>query len=862
MTAETPPLPAPPTLPRLVPGDPALDHRELFARGVDEVRRTAHRTWTDHNVHDPGITTLELLAYTLTDLAYRADFPVEDLLASPTGNAESMAEQFPTARRLLTTRPFTVQDYRKLVIDVVGVKNAWVLPAPLTFYADTFHGELLGAMPADPLGIVPVEVRGLYRVLVEFMDEVRGEARKDQILDEARRVLHANRGLCEDFVAFEGVETQEFLLCGEIELEPRAPVEETHAEILFRVQEYLSPPVGQYSLEQMRARTGPGGDPYTTEEIFDGPALEHGFIDDVELEAAGLRTELRLSDVTSVVMDVPGVRNVRDLVINPAAGGAPESKWVIPVQPGRKPVLRRPRSRLVFYKRGMPFVADAEKAELRYLELAAGAAALVHGTPVMDYPVPLGRFRDPGAYLSFQNHFPAIYGLGEEGVVGVAPDERARREVLAQQLKAYLLFFDQSLAGAFAQLGRLRDLFSVDPDAGLTYSYPRVTSFRGHERIYGEGAEAVLKGGMDAPGVHVDRRNRFLDHLIARYGEQFHDFAEVMRTEFGAGPATMIAPKCAFLRASPELGAARPTGYDYTRADDESLWNSGNVSGLERRLAHLLGIPRSERRSLSDVSYDVYAEMDATPGDEFRFRVRHDATNEILLSSTTNYPAEDAARAEMRRAIHFASTPAGIQRKQGADGRWYFNVVDDRGEIIARRNKSFGSKEAMEKVVQALMAYLRGRYGEEGMYLVEAILLRPGAQSDPFLPICPDPGCTDCADEDPYSYRIHVILPAYAGRFADMEFRRWAERVIREETPAHIQPRVCWIGRDDMARFETLYRDWLYLRAGHDSAHRADRLGAFIKALFRVKNVYPPASLHGCNAPEGVDKFIVGRTAI
>lgn len=860
MTPETLALPTPATLPRLGAGDPALDHRELFARGVEEVRRTAHRTWTDHNVHDPGITTLELLAYTLTDLAYRASFPVQDLLASPTGNAQKMAERFPTARRLLTTRPFTVEDYRKVVIDLPGVKNAWVLPAPLTYYADTLNGRLLAALPADPRGVVPVEVRGLYRVLVELMDEVP-PSRLPAILDDARRVLNANRGLCEDFVEFDAVETQRFVLCGEVELEPQAPVDETHAQILFRVQEYLSPPVGQYSLDEMRARTGPGGDPYTTEEIFDGPALRHGFIDDAELEEAGLRTELRLSDVISVVMDVPGVRTVRDMVISPSGGPPPASKWVIPVKPRHKPALERPASRLVFYKRGMPFVADSSVAESRYQDLAREAAARVEGTPVMDYPVPLGRFRDPGAYHSFQNHFPALYGLGEEGVVGVAPDERPRREVLAQQLKAYLLFFDQALAGGFAQLGRLGDLFSTDPEAGLTYFHPRVTSFSGHERIYAEGAGAVLEGGLDAPGVHVERRNRFLDHLIARYGESFHDFAEVMRTEFGAGPATTIAPKCAFLRAYPEMGAARPTAYDYTLRDDASLWNSDNVSGLERRLAHLLGI-RGGRRNLSDVAYDIYAEVDDSPGDEFRFRVRHSETGKILLSSSTRYRTRDAARAEMRRAIRFASTPAGFQRKLASDGRWYFNVVDDTGEVIARRIESFETVEEMDAAIQGVMAHLRDRYGEEGMYLIESILLRPLEAGDPFLPICPDPGCTDCADEDPYSYRIHVILPAYAGRFTDMEFRRWAERVIREETPAHVQPKVCWIGRDDMATLESLYRDWLYLRAGHDATGRADRLRAFIQALFRVKNVYPPAVLHGCNAPEGTDKFILGRTAI
>ena len=69
-----------PTLSTAPEADPALDQQQLFAIGLDHVRRLSRRLWTDHNIHDPGITTLELLAYALTDLAYRARFPLEDLL--------------------------------------------------------------------------------------------------------------------------------------------------------------------------------------------------------------------------------------------------------------------------------------------------------------------------------------------------------------------------------------------------------------------------------------------------------------------------------------------------------------------------------------------------------------------------------------------------------------------------------------------------------------------------------------------------------------------------------------------------------------------------------------------------------------
>jgi hypothetical protein len=670
--------------------------------------------------------------------------------------------------------------------------------------------------------------------------------------------LHANRNLCEDFVGFDPVLEQPFILCGEVELEPGADLPRVHAEILFAVQQYLSPPVLQYSLAEMQARTHADGTPYGVEDIFDGPPLEHGFIDAAELAAAELRTELRLSDVMSVVMDVPGVRAVRDLLIQPVSR-PPENKWRVPVIEGRKPTLDPDRCRLVFYKRHMPFTVERAAWGPYWDALAAEATARVETPRAEDLPVPLGRWRSPAAYHSFQNHFPALYGLGEAGLPAGADERRAR---LAFQLKGYLLFFDQLMADFMAQLASIPRLFSTDWQVTRTDHHQPVTSFPDWRRTYrGADVQASLEAGLDDGAAMTDRRNRFLDHLIARHGERFHELAEVMRTEFGLGQAAMVRYKCDFLTGYPETGRRRGMAYDYSLDGDAELWNTTNVSGLELRLASLLGIPNATRRNLGDVSYDLYAEVDGTPDDEFRFRIRHPATQKILLSSSTRYPTHALARAEMRRAIAFAQTPAGYERRQTvAEGpRWFFNIIDDTGEVLARRIEYFRTPEEMEAAIEQLMDHLRTTYSEEGMYLIESILLRPEEDADPFLPICPDPNCADCADEDPYSYRIHVILPAYGGRFEDMEFRRWAEQVIREETPAHIQPKVCWISADDMAELEGLYRDWIYLRAGRETPDRTTTLRRFIDALFRVKNVYPPQRLRDCRAPE---KFILGHTAL
>ena len=72
----------------------ALNREQLYALGLKHIQRLSSEIWTDYNLHDPGITTLELLCYALTDLSYRASFPIADLLATKTDNAEEMKPQF------------------------------------------------------------------------------------------------------------------------------------------------------------------------------------------------------------------------------------------------------------------------------------------------------------------------------------------------------------------------------------------------------------------------------------------------------------------------------------------------------------------------------------------------------------------------------------------------------------------------------------------------------------------------------------------------------------------------------------------------------------------------------------------------
>lgn len=107
-----------------IPQDPvyphSMDWQFLRQEGIKHIERLSSAIWTDFNLHDPGITILEVLCYAITDLGYRANLDPADLFSAPGDNA------FFTAARILPCDPVTAIDLRKVLIDITGVKNAWV----------------------------------------------------------------------------------------------------------------------------------------------------------------------------------------------------------------------------------------------------------------------------------------------------------------------------------------------------------------------------------------------------------------------------------------------------------------------------------------------------------------------------------------------------------------------------------------------------------------------------------------------------------------------------------------------------------------------------------------------------------------
>src|SRR3989338_2443071 len=149
-----------------------MDFQWLRDEGIKHLQRLSGAIWTDYNLHDPGVTILDQLCYALTDLSYRIDYDIDDLLTGKDGNT---FESLYSPAQILTTNPVTLLDIRKIIIDVPDVKNAWVELAMDTdpiIYLNPTDKSLRLTNPDETNVVLPIYsygFRGLFRPLFRFI---------------------------------------------------------------------------------------------------------------------------------------------------------------------------------------------------------------------------------------------------------------------------------------------------------------------------------------------------------------------------------------------------------------------------------------------------------------------------------------------------------------------------------------------------------------------------------------------------------------------------------------------------------------------------------------------------------------------
>ncbi|HZL09949.1 MAG TPA: hypothetical protein VFC65_08125 [Prolixibacteraceae bacterium] len=992
----------------------------LRQKGMEYIEKLGSRLWTDYNIHDPGITMLEALAYALTDLGLRSSLDIKDLLALPSPETADLDGQYPadkrqafyTARNILTVNPWTTDDFRKLLINIDGIKNGWLNCKKCACDDIYLYANCTKSILQYKVTEHQVIVRGLYDILLEFEEEEKSgnlnsgkikykfsykngsqlananiemrlpswaklETNKakyekfrttnseitnvevehisgsipvgdfdipdspEQVLDNALRkpvfanvkikfkpdkndvpteeltftdvpinvwfrnieerraltldqlktaimdktvagifpkylekikradtviaetiqLLHNHRNLAEDYCTIKAIEVEDIAICTDMEVEPSADIEAILAEAYYRIDQYMSPDIKFYSLQQLLDAKKP------VDEIFEGPALSNGFIDNDELAEASLRTVLYTSDVINMIMDIPGVKSVKNFVFAKYDdyGRLVESQsWSMTVTQNRQARLYVEGSKVMVYKNGLPFLADANELGDSLQVVKGKNSQPKYSVLENDLPVPHGSYYELESYYAVQNSLPFTYGVGTDGL----PDSATNlRKAQTKQLKGYLLFFEQLLVNYLAQLANTSELFAVDNTVTQTY-FSRLLEagdIDGISGLYNGLNAAILQGLIENEDTFLERRNKFMDHLLARFSETFNEYALMLYSyteDKDIADSQLIENKISFLQNFPVLSRNRGKSFNYKNPD--LVCNTENIAGLATRIKLLLGYSTNYSGNV-----ELYEETD-TDGKYYERRWRLvDKNKKVYLSSSTKYfdpelaVAEQKAWNEIDQVFVYITDPAHYTIKKSKT--WVLNLVDNTGEIIATRKQSFKTKAEAEAARDEIIAFADKIITPEKIHIVEHVLLRPRAVGDPLLSVCLNSPCNDCDERDPYSFRITVVLNGEDGLAnKGIEFRRFAEQTIRMQTPAHLGLKICWVSKESLKEFDKLYCGWLkeLAQPEPDATTLHDRLDALLKVFTNLNNVYPQATLHDCIDGNDSNRVLLGHTAI
>lgn len=831
-------------------------------QGIKSIERLSSAIWTDYNLSDPGITILEAVCYAITDLAYRSSYQIKDLLAPKEDTKDAWKQIFYTARQILHNSPLTLVDYRKLILDVPGVRNAWIAPSKdyevpiwidytkaerreeegchcddaddklcmgkLSLYpwndrnsnealiksmqeeaaklqAEANKLELVLKSGTDPIEVarakeqlvqlrkkaaslqskiaalqkqpteIPskiVELEGLLNVTVEYEEDVLEEDQREEVRQLIIERLQGHRNLCEDILSVNAVEYEDFGIGASIALEEAADPDEVLARIFFVIYRYFTPSIPFYTIDQLLQKGR------SVEDIFEGPALRNGFLDTDDLEATDLFRDIRLSDIISEISDLPGVKAVLFLRLPFRGFDEPTdvkeffNEWVAYLTEERKIARIQPDLSSVMFCKEQEFItynvnpASDRKPDrmkkLFYDKKVMERKYRLKGTP-LDFPVPEGENMELQDFYPVTYTLPECYGVSDRAGLpeGASPTQVAQ----AMQLKGYLLFFEQILSDYVVQLDNLRSLFSFDDSVKATQhtrvlgemeGLHRLLADHSHSNHHGEQHEQqlladfkeVLENLTETPEQFVVRRNAFLNHMLARFGEDLSEYEDIM---YGLFPhkagERLLNDKIRILKNGEyfQISTDRAQGFNYTKLD---TWNTSNVSGAERRISRLLGFGRADRHSLApeniliepwQLSGEKGAVAKKDVGKKYN-RIRLMDTENTERSLLTSVRVKDGCcteelvlsileHASERKYFVFHDERKPLSRKTaGVIGNFWFELFDDtdpeRAVLLAASDK-YGSKEERDNAFRRLQKVIREMDDNEGLHLLEHILLRP-----------------------------------------------------------------------------------------------------------------------------------------
>lgn len=771
-----------------------------------------------------------------------------------------------------------------------------------------------------------IKYKGLYQICIDPFQDIEPDSKaakqlieriKNGYIDESTEKkypgLFESRNLGEDFCDIRVAPIQKINLCLDITVDDDADENEVMAQVIYRLQNFLTPSVPFHTFQQLLEKGR------SCDEVFNGPLLCNGFIDDESLLNTNIPAKIQLSDLYKIILETPYVQTINSLKTRNEGAPSFGEEWCIDYDPNQgtncptKPIIALRNSMLCVQKNGIRSTVVENEIEDQIALLKLASRNLV-GNANNEPVIPKGRFREDLAdYVSTQFEFPHNYVIGDNGL----PDEATpKKRAQVKQLQAYLLFFDRLLANYLLQLSKVRDLFSVHQDPKMaTYFYQTLYEIPGIPQLINDVFEitadgikqlmnhnlpepflaqlqrligtvyigrSALETGMtdnpddpeedgflspaswalyrekiqsafcrsfeteaeweayratsdnyyiqqlrfitETPDKQFNRKHQLIDHLLARFGEQFTNYA----ANVFESRNLHLEAKADFLKNLPQLGLNRAKGYNYRAKDpvegDPDVWNTNNVAGLKNRIYHLLGWGSASTEStLVDPNYLLVDEADRSndllPLRLLRLYERGEDGNraKLLLTSTKSYSVRKIKDIKRQLQVLINNIDRDVYDyyniKEDDEDQGQYRVVFEANlvvngitEAITLQSIALSRTEAdlfLEEVLSIVEASIKG-----GFHLIEHILLRPNDDRDDLLKM------TFSCDlqlppVDPYSFWVSVIAPAWKGDFKDPSYQAYFMQLVRRETPAHIALCFRWIDDEDkMENLEDALEQW------------------------------------------------------
>ncbi|NIG53822.1 hypothetical protein [Chitinophaga sp. Cy-1792] len=863
------------TIPKNPVRQPAEDFWFLRQKGMDYIQALGSKFWTDYNLHDAGITTLELFSFAITDIAYRIGFPVEDIFAAYLTPANLNQQAFFPAHEILTINPLTINDFRKLLIDQPGIRNAWLLPkvcscddtgaddpcsttcnCEVDFYGDEIKGNLtyLSTSKGYTKPNKKTDLKGIYDVLISFDDDpVYGDindGRISQVLiyGQQRATLEVrlpDYTLLQQHGAWLQALTDPAKTIAKVEIIPVTgallrdaagnAIDDTtiakaiRRSIFFDLKITLSDSteitfeknIGNIYLFQGATATIKTSDITTAITTASGliTTYKHNLIQIhtlIEASRHKLQSHRNLDEDFCHIGLVPfedvsfcadvsltqdaDIEKVQAIItvlveqyLNP----------VIPVYSLAEMLDKKLPIEEIFngprLDNGFILTEDLKKADLK---------TAVHASDLIGQIMEIPGVESVSNFLmtSYNEQGDPIYS-SRPWVLPVTAGHQPR--LYAERSK--WLFFKNGLPFLPADPAELNSLLQEERSK---YAHIKTTG---------------LKNELDLP---AGTTRNFMDYYPVQYSYPLNygigedglpDTATTVRKAQAAQFKTyllfMEQLLLNYLAQLQNAGQFFLVDASQTRSYFPAFVDSNIIRDAEE--FYVLPYPRDPsgippvKQALSDFLEPVNGGLTRRNQAIDHLLARFaESFNDyaLMLYSVENGDSQALLKAKTDFLINYPATSSN--RARGID----YSIADPcSGQISGLQQRLFTLLNLIAAEGDSLL-------------LIEHLLLRPRIPGQLFLPICTDGDCHTCYDDDPYSFRITVALQGSKPEYMNFDYRRYAETTIKLEVPAHLLPKVCWIGQTSpVNQLQDAWCKWL---AENSQLQEKDiSLGTAVKAI-------------------------------